>query len=226
MLNLLEYFDNKKIIVNSIFVRPAKPIVITEQLPFSNITYDFSKITGEYNYYPANVYVKITYGSNEEKSIYRKVISSVLSELSSQDTIKIVIEEGNYYKGVYVGSTEIEDKGEVLGTTEIEFRCEPFKISEVKYGEELWDTFCFETDNLGINSYTVNSNSTIEIINPGMYVNAVITVSSQLKVSTNNKEITLKAKTNNILKLKNGENIIKVLEGSGSLKIDFYPCYL
>ena len=139
MLNLLEYFDDKKIIVNSIFVRPAKPVVITEQLLFSNITYDFSKITGEYNYYPANVYVKITYGSNEEKSVYRKVISSVLSELSSQDAIKIAIEEGNYYKGVYVGSTEIEDKGEVLGTTEIEFRCEPFKVSETKYSNEIID---------------------------------------------------------------------------------------
>lgn len=225
MLNLLEYFNDKKIIVNSIFVRPAKPVVITEQLPFSNITYDFSKMAGEYNYYPSSVYVKITYGSNEEKSIYRKVISSVISNISSQD-IKIPMENGAYYKGVYIGCSDIETKGEVVGITELQFRCEPFKISEVKYGEELWDTFCFETDNLGINSYTVNPNSTIEIINPGMYVNAVITVSSQLKVSTNNKEITLKAKTNNILKLKNGENIIKVLEGSGSLKIDFYPCYL
>ena len=225
MLNLLEYFNDKKIIVNSIFVRPAKPVVITEQLPFSNITYDFSKITGEYNYYPSSVYVKITYGSNIEKSLYRKIISSVISNISSQD-IKIPMENGAYYKGVYIGCSDIETKGEVVGITELQFRCEPFKISEVKYGEELWDTFCFETDNLGINSYTVNPNSTIEIINPGMYVNAVITVSSQLKVSTNNKEITLKAKTNNILKLKNGENIIKVLEGSGSLKIDFYPCYL
>ena len=225
MLNLLEYFNDKKIIVNSIFVRPAKPVVITEQLPFSNITYDFSKMAGEYNYYPSSVYVKITYGSNIEKSLYRKIISSVISNISSQD-IKIPMENGAYYKGVYIGCSDIETKGEVVGITELQFRCEPFKISEVKYGEELWDTFCFETDNLGINSYTVNPNSTIEIINPGMYVNAVITVSSQLKVSTNNKEITLKAKTNNILKLKNGENIIKVLEGSGSLKIDFYPCYL
>lgn len=227
MLNLLEYFDDKKIIVNSIFVRPAKPIVITEQLPFSNITYDFSKIAGEYNYYPASVYVKITYGSNEEKSIYRKVISSVLSELSSQDAIKIAIEEGNYYKGIYVGSTEIEDKGEVLGTTEIEFRCEQFKISEVKYGEELWDTFCFDTDVLGIDSYIdIKKNDTIKIVNPGMYTDVLINVNPALKTKVNGKEMTLNANENNTIRFKSGENIIQVLEGSGSLNINFYPCYL
>lgn len=226
MLNLLEYFDDKKIIVNSIFVRPAKPIVITEQLPFSNITYDFSKIAGEYNYYPASIYVKITYGSNEEKSIYRKVISSVLSELSSQDAIKIAIEEGNYYKGIYVGSTEIEDKGEVLGITEIEFRCEPFKVSETKYSEELWDTFCFDTDILGIDSYMVKKNDTIKIVNPGMYTDVLINVNSTLKVKVNDKEMTLNADENNVIRFKNGENIIQVLEGSGSLNIHFYPCYL
>ena len=226
MLNLLEYFNDKKIIVNSIFVRPAKPVVITEQLPFSNITYDFSKITGEYNYYPASVYVKITYGSNEEKSIYRKVISSVLSELSSQDTIKIAIEEGNYYKGVYVGSAEIEDKGEVLGTTEIEFRCEPFKISETKYSNELWDTFCFDTDVLGIDSYIVKKNDTIKIVNPGMYTDVLINVNSILKAKVNDKEMTLNADENNVIRFKSGENIIQVLEGSGSLNIHFYPCYL
>lgn len=226
MLNLLEYFNDKKIIVNSIFVRPAKPVVITEQLPFSNITYDFSKITGEYNYYPASVYVKITYGSNEEKSIYRKVISNVLSELSSQDTIKIAIEEGNYYKGVCVGSTEIEDKGEVLGTTEIEFRCEPFKISETKYSDELWDTFCFDTDVLGIDSYIVKKNDTIKIVNPGMYTDVFIDVNSTLKAKVNDKEMTLNADENNVIRFKSGENIIQVLEGSGSLNINFYPCYL
>ena len=226
MLNLLEYFNDKKIIVNSIFVRPAKPVVITEQLPFSNITYDFSKITGEYNYYPASVYVKITYGSNEEKSIYRKVISSVLSELSSQDTIKITVEEGNYYKGIYVGSTEIEDKGEVIGTTEIEFRCEPFKISETKYSDELWDTFCFDTDVLGIDSYMVKKNDTIKIVNPGMYTDVLINVNSILKAKVNGKEMTLNANENNVIRFKNGENIIQVLEGSGSLNINFYPCYL
>lgn len=226
MLNLLEYFNDKKIIVNGIFVRPAKPIVITEQLPFSNITYDFSKMAGEYNYYPSSVYVKITYGSNEEKSIYRKVISSVLSELSSQDTIKIAIEEGNYYKGAYVGSTEIEDKGEVLGTIEIEFRCEPFKISETKYSEELWDTFCFDTDILGIDSYMVKKNDTIKIVNPGMYTDVLINVNSTLKVKVNDKEMTLNADENNVIRFKNGENIIQVLEGSGSLNIHFYPCYL
>ena len=225
MIDLLEFLEERDIVVNGIYVSPAKPIIITQQLPYSNTVYDFSKLTGDYNYYPATVDVKITYGSNIEKSLYRKIISSVISNISSQD-IKIPMENGAYYKGVYIGCSDIETKGEVVGITELQFRCEPFKISEVKYGEELWDTFCFETDNLGINSYTVNPNSTVEIINPGMYVNAVITVSSQLKVSTNNKEITLKAKTNNILKLKNGENIIKVLEGSGSLKIDFYPCYL
>lgn len=226
MLNLLEYFNDKKIIVNSIFVRPAKPIVITEQLPFSNITYDFSKITGEYNYYPASVYVKITYGSNEEKSIYRKVISSVLSELSSQDTIKITVEEGNYYKGIYVGSTEIEDKGEVIGTTEIEFRCEPFKISETKYSDELWDTFCFDTDVLGIDSYIVKKNNTIKIVNPGMYTDVLINVNSTLKAKVNDKEMTLNTDENNAIRFKSGENIIQVLEGSGSLNINFYPCYL
>lgn len=226
MLNLLEYFDDKKIIVNGIFVRPAKPIVITEQLPFSNITYDFSKITGEYNYYPASVYVKITYGSNEEKSIYRKVISSVLSELSSQDTIKITVEEGNYYKGIYVGSTEIEDKGEVIGTTEIEFRCEPFKISETKYSDELWDTFCFDTDVLGIDSYIVKKNNTIKIVNPGMYTDVLINVNSTLKAKVNDKEMTLNTDENNAIRFKSGENIIQVLEGSGSLNINFYPCYL
>lgn len=226
MLNLLEYFNDKKIIVNSIFVRPAKPVVITEQLPFSNITYDFSKITGEYNYYPASVYVKITYGSNEEKSIYRKVISSVLSELSSQDTIKIAIEEGNYYKGAYVGSTEIEDKGEVIGTTEIEFRCEPFKISETKYSDELWDTFCFDTDVLGIDSYIVKKNNTIKIVNPGMYTDVLINVNSTLKAKVNDKEMTLNTDENNAIRFKSGENIIQVLEGSGSLNIHFYPCYL
>lgn len=226
MLNLLEYFNDKKIIVNSIFVRPAKPVVITEQLPFSNITYDFSKITGEYNYYPASVYVKITYGSNEEKSIYRKVISSVLSELSSQDTIKITVEEGNYYKGIYVGSTEIEDKGEVIGTTEIEFRCEPFKISETKYSDELWDTFCFDTDVLGIDSYIVKKNNTIKIVNPGMYTDVLINVNSTLKAKVNDKEMTLNTDENNAIRFKSGENIIQVLEGSGSLNINFYPCYL
>ena len=125
----------------------------------------------------------------------------MLSELSSQDIIKIAIEEDNYYKGIYVGSTEIEDKGEVLGTTEIEFRCEPFKISEVKYGEELWDTFCFDTD-------------------------VLINVNPALKTKVNGKEMTLNANENNTIRFKSGENIIQVLEGSGSLNINFYPCYL
>ena len=51
-------------------------------------------------------------------------------------------------------------------------------------------------------------------------------VNSILKAKVNDKEMTLNADKNNTIRFKSGENIIQVLEGSGSLNINFYPCYL
>lgn len=229
MLNVLDFLKERNIIVNYINVSPAKPIIITSQLPFSNVTYDFSKIEGDYNYYPATVSIEVTTGSNIEKRLYRKVLASTITELASAEDIRIDIDSSNYYKGIYTGCSDIEDKAETVGTTQLQFRCEPFRINNVKYGEELWDTFCFDTDYFGTNTYTINKGNVINIYNPGVYVSPIFrTALSLITLNVNGREFSF---TNAVGKydqcrLRHGNNVIEVIEGSGILKIDFYPNYL
>lgn len=228
MINVLDILEERNIVVNSINVSPAKPIIITSQLPFSNVTYDFSKMDGDYNYYPATVSIEITAGSNVEKRLYRKILDSAITEITSAESVKIDVDSSSYYKGVYTSCSDIEDRAETVGTTQLQFRCEPFKISNIRFGEELWDTFCFATDVLGTNTYTIKSGDVINLYNPGTYVSPTFRISSLIKLKVNDREFQFSNAVGKYdqCRLKHGDNVIEVVEGSGTLMIDFYPNFL
>lgn len=230
MLDIIKYLNDNEFTINSIKVGPAIPKIITKAIPYSNKILDFSKIMGSYNYEPRQAEIKIIFGSRYKQEFYNR-FSLAITKLMESNEIKLkrAIEKG-YYKGVVIGSSDIENIFTV-GEVTINLRLEPFKYDDKLYGNTFWDTFCFETDYLEQNQYEITDSATIKVYNQGESVYPSITVTSNMNVTVDNGSgvgvsyslVTGTTKLNT--KFNNGLNTITVT-GNGTLTINFTQQYL
>ena len=208
----------------SVDIGTPKPNLITEKVPYSNGSYDFSTIVtgGLMTYGDRSISVDFNYNSKDKSDMY-KIFSQVSSWLLSGEKSKISF---NYIDGTYTGRcTQISDLKAfiTLGKFTAKFTCNPF-LDCGEYNEYIWDTFSFIDGVSGSNIYKVNSGGTIEIQIDGVDVNPTINVDKEISININNKSYNLNIGNNKIFGLifKNGNNKIKIIKAdNASVSFDF-----
>lgn len=229
MLDIIKYLEENDFIINELSIGPASPIIITKQIPYSNVTYDFSKLNdGEYKYKPREIRITCTWGSDSKLAMY-DIYSIIITKLLAIDNVKIKNENiYGYYIGKVIEYSEIEDFV-YAGKMTITLRCEPFKIAENNFGDDIWDDFRFNIDDVVENNvFQVVPGTIINVKNNGRAIVPEVVCDAEMQLLLNDRLYRFNSETtkNSSFKLSNGENIITVTEGTGTITINFKEEYL
>ena len=199
-------------ILNTRVIEAPSKIKVTETVPFSNITYDFSNLYGGNCYTERKLEYEFLLKANNSKELELKRIEVenwLLSTSSKTELFDDNLED--YYYLAECESVEFEDLNNI-GKLKAYFVAYPFRISK-KYEEStLWDSFNFEKDILQITKLEVNREAEININNPSICeVMANMVCDNDITVVVGNIEYKLKAGNHkNLFELKIGMNNIKL----------------
>ena len=210
-------------ILNTRAIETPSKIKITESIPFSNLTYDFSNLYGSNCYSERKLEYEflIKTHNNMELEFKRMLIDQWLLSSNSKTQLFDDNIPGYYYLAECI-SVEFEDLVKI-GKLKAIFTAYPFRIGEAHEGNSLWDNFNFELDVLQDTKFTVNGSSNVNIYNPSIIdIEPTIIASSQFEIVLDSKKYTIKAGTSKDyrFKLKSGANNL-TLKGNGTIEFKF-----
>ena len=210
-------------ILNTRVIETPSKIKITETIPFSNITYDFSNLYGGNCYTERKLEYEFLIKANSSVQLEFKRMQIENWLLSSNGKSELFDDniEGYYYNAECI-STDFEDINNI-GKLKAVFTAYPFKISSEYEGNNLWDSFNFEKDILQDTKFIVNGVSNVTIYNSSIVdVEPVVLASSGFEITLNNKKYVVEAGTGKDyrFKLKKGTNNL-TLKGNGSIEFKF-----
>ena len=166
---------------------------ITEKIPFSNVTYDFSLLYGEQTYderslsYTFNIIGKNKNDMNVKKTNILTWLMDGGKEKLYDDTIP-----GVYFLAEALESSWKENLHD--GQLTVKFEAYPFKIRDIDEGDIAWDDLIFELDVLQETIFNINGSKSIELYNNG--VNRIvpsIICDSEMDLTINNSIYKLKS---------------------------------
>lgn len=213
----------------SVKLGSPKPNLITETIPYSNGSIDFSTVAtgGIQTYADRTISVDFNYLEDTKEDMYKtynKISSWLLS--ANKGALKF-----NYIDGEFTGKcTQISDLQTFIVGAKFTatFTCNSL-LDCGEYGDYIWDTFNFNKDEAEVSTIVVNEGDTMTIPIHGVAVNPIINVSSPVNIEVNNKQYSLVQGDNKVfgLNLVNGENKIKILSGSNvTLTLNFRKEYI
>lgn len=176
----LELYD---CILNNIVISPATPKIITQTIPYTDKVFDFSRITGDYNYEPRTIKATFTLTNDDVREltkIYTQIKNMILGTYKTfAIREKYFIPEDYYnsygnvnsgtraptegsYFGIVTGIEEDEDYGRLVKFT-ITLRCYPYKIANyidaIKFdGNKI--NYNFDMIDI-VHEYTISNEETI-----------------------------------------------------------------
>lgn len=146
-----------------------KKVKLLKDVPFSNVQYDFSTIYGEQTYenrlvkYTINVVHKETLENIGMHSVANQIIDWVLSS----DTMKPLFDEQDpdyHFLGEVRDEPALTDSFD-FGELAVTFNCYPYRIKNLAEGNDVWDSFNFNTDIAQVVKYDINGSRSINLIN-------------------------------------------------------------
>lgn len=200
----------------SVKLGSPKPNLITETIPYSNGSIDFSTIAtgGIQTYSDRTISVDFNYLEDTKASMY-KVYSKITSWLlgASKGTLTF-----NYIDGIFTGKcTQISDLQTFVRGAKftVTFTCNPL-VDCGQYGDYIWNTFNFLIDIADMPVHTVSTGDIITIFIDGVTVNPTINATDVATIELNNKQYNLVVGDNKIfgLTLQNGQNNINIISAS------------
>lgn len=147
-----------------------KKVKLIKDVPFSNVEYDFSTIYGEQTYDNRLVKYKINAvhkGSLENIGMH-KVANQIVDWVLSSDTMKPLFDDQDpdyHFLGEVRTEPELTDSFD-FGELSITFDCYPYRIKNIAEGNDVWDTFHFDTDIAQDVKYDIKDALTVTLINP------------------------------------------------------------
>ena len=193
-------------------------------IPYTNIEYDMSELYGSQSYenrvlkYEFNVIDR----SNYQKDAMNLMKINALNDLMSLNQKGKLLDDdipGFYFLAeIRNAPSFVEKRGHGLLT--LEFTAYPFKISEKREGDDVWDTFCFITDVAQQYKYFINGRDTFIIINKGVSgLMPKIIASSEMKVTLNGQLFAIPAGESQSLdfRFETGKNKLLVI-GQGTIE--------
>ena len=210
-------------VLNTRTIETPSKIKITENIPFLNLTYDFSNLYGSSCYSERKLEYEFIIKSHSNMELEFKRIQVEQWLLSSNTKTQLFDDNipGYYYLAECV-STEFEDLVNI-GKLKATFTAYPFRIGEAYEGNSLWDNFNFELDVLQNTKFTVNGRSDVDIYNPSIVdIEPSIITSSQFEIVLDNKKYAVGYGTSKDyrFKFKPGNNSL-ILKGNGTIEFRF-----
>ena len=210
-------------VLNTRVIETPIKIKITETIPFMNGSYDFSDLYGSNCYTERQLeYEFLIKARNSTELEYQRI--KIENWLLSSNTKTPLIDDniiGYYYNAECIG-VEFEDMNNV-GKLKATFIAYPFRISTEYEGNNLWDSFNFESDILQDTKFTVSGVSNVTIYNSSVIdIEPEIIASSQFEITLDNKKYTVKAGASKDyrFKLRKGNNNL-TLKGNGTIEFRF-----
>ena len=196
---------------------------IQQTIPFMNGSYDFSNLYGSATYSDREfTYSFLVEIENEALMNYRKI--EIENWLLGANKKTILIDED--LKGYYYLAECIDidfDNYYSFGLIDVTFTAYPFKIGEAYEGNNLWDSFNFESDVLQDTKFTVNGSSNVNIYNSSAIdIEPTIIASSNFEIIKDNKKYVIESGESKDyrFKFKKGNNNI-TLKGNGTIEFRF-----
>ncbi|MGL4761124.1 MAG: hypothetical protein ACRCWG_06645 [Sarcina sp.] len=207
------------LIINTIDIESPKPRIITETVPFHTGVYDFSTVvTGVQTYDNRKITIKFSFkkfGYNQELTYFN--LSTWLLSSNIDNLVFSHIPGTIRGKCIEIGKL---NKSLFGGTFTATFSCDPF-FSYGSYGNQIWDTFDFNTDISQVNEWTININDSISLINEYMPVSPEIIASDNTTILLNEKQYILEKGSNKLFGfiLVNGITTFEILDCSPDSRI-------
>lgn len=215
----IEDFD---LYVQSLDISPPSKRQIRASVPFLSGSYNFSMLYGENTFEDRQLTYCFDVIGNDSThlnalkiEIYNWLMG--VGECELRDTSI----PGYYFLAECIDITE--DDVDDYSLLQVTFNAYPFKIKEEYEGDNLWDTFCFETDYLQSRSFDVNGSTKIELVNPSIISSIpLIITSAEMEITVQGVTYSLEAGENKInsLKLSPGVNTL-IVNGVGNIEIKF-----
>lgn len=206
---------------------PAKN-KITVTVPFSNEEYDFSELYGGQSYgsrtlkYNFNLYKRGNW-SHTAMEFEKIRLINWLMDSNGRQRLEDDDIPGYYFLAEVEDAASIQDDFET-GTLSVTFRAYPFKISDKAEGDDIWDTFNFETDVVQYVHFTVDTTQDIVLYNVGpSQVSPKITTTAPMQIVKDGITYTIdigETESEDFV-LMHGENPMTI-NGTGDILFTFY----
>ena len=217
-------FNDFGLYMESKSIQPPSKKKIKVDIPFMHGSYDFSTVgsNGEITYTERIITVSFGFSKRNKQLLYVQY-SKILEWLEDVGKCELIFDDiKDYY---FIG--EVEDMPTFqeitrVGKLTVKFICDPFKTSITIEGNNLWDTFSFETGIMQNCKFNIVGSETISIVNGGRLVCPIINSTSNMTVIKDNITYNLVTGNNKLydFKLKNGVNSM-IVNGVGSVEIIF-----
>lgn len=205
-------------------ISPPSKKKIKVDIPFMNSKYDFSTVgsNGEIVYNHREITINFFYEALNRQQLYVKY-SSILEWLQDVGQSKLIFDDiPDYYFLAEIEETSTFEEFVNHGYLTVVFVCEPFKYGINEEGDNIWDTFNFETDYLQDTEFYVSGTKTVTIYNPGRLVMPIINADNNMSIEYNSKTYSISKGDNKLygLRLSKGANKINI-KGTGYIKFKF-----
>lgn len=206
---------------------PSKKKII-EEVPHSNISYDFSGIYGGQTYtersllYVFNIIEKSL--TKEEFQNIRTLVVNWLSSAIGKSTLRDDEIPYYHFMAEYVEASDYERYKNLGGTLSVTFTAYPFKVHDLEEGNDIWDSFNFLLDYAQDTSFSISGSKTIAILNPGIvlaYPKIVASANFQVLKDGTTYSIPAGTTTSYDFSFSTGKNTLTII-GNGTISFHFH----
>ncbi|MBM0064786.1 phage tail family protein [Alkalicoccobacillus gibsonii] len=204
---------------------PSK-VKIMEDVPYSNMRYDFSSLYGEQQWTERTLVYKFNIAGKQAKEYFYLVETEIQKWLTMPNQ-KIPLYDdmlsGFYYLAEVQEGSDNEYRF-VMGTLTVTFTAYPYKIGTLPEGNDDWDEFMFDLDYAQDTSFTVNGLLNIELENVGSRkTTPEIDLSSNMQIIKDGVTYSFNAgkTTSRDFTLKTGTNQLRII-GNGTASFNFH----
>ena len=146
-----------------------KKVKLLKDVPFSNVEYDFSTIYGEqtYNNRLVKYTINVVHKDTLENIGMHKVANDIIDWVLSSDTMQPLFDEQDpdyHFLGEVRDEPVLTDSFN-FGKLAITFDCYPYRIKNLAEGNDIWDSFEFDSDIAQEVKYDVAGSRSINLIN-------------------------------------------------------------
>lgn len=219
--NGIKTYDDFSFTISDITIGDPSPNNILISVPYGNGVYDFSSILGDMTYSTREINVTFKL---EKFEIFQYRLNALYNIFKDKFYTNSMLElKISWLEGTFLAkTTEISPLNlmEEERTVSVKFIAQPFRTLDRYEGDDIWDTFCFETDYVQYNKHEIKGTKEVTLYNLGMVKsNPVIVCTSTMKLVYNEKEYDLTVGENkNIIKMNKGENSL-LFSGTGTVEI-------
>lgn len=199
-----------------------------QRVPFSNVEYDLSTIYGDQEYGNRELMYKfnVINPRNQTKEYFTSLKIAVLNWLLETNALSKLYDDsipGYYFMAEVDNGPDLEENT-ADGTITAIFNAYPFKISELREGNDIWDTFNFLLDYAQITEFTISGTDEVVLYNPGTpNVTPTIISSSTFTIKQDNITYSIpqgQTKSDDFVLRKGGNKL--TITGNGTIEFLFY----